>query len=152
MQDALRIYGERLNRHGTVFIMDGDKGGRAAVRSVWSEDVLFFNCSNHLGANMLKISSRDQRLYRKAALSARSREEVDELVKQMSEKAQKKLTIDLKLEEWSLICSGRNYGNHTSNISEGAHAALVDGRKLSMIGDDSQIVNSHNGILCFCVI
>ena len=25
MQDALRIYGDRLDRHGTVFIMDGDK-------------------------------------------------------------------------------------------------------------------------------
>ena len=140
MTDMRNIYGEKLDRKGTVFIMDGDKGGRAAVKSVWSNAVLQFMCTRHLGAVIAKISAADAALYQKAAIQARSRQEVEELVKRMTEKTRQKLPKDLRLEEWSMICSGINYGNHTSNMSEGIHSTMLGARRMNMIGDDCPLI------------
>lgn len=140
MTDMHDIYGDRLDRKGTVFIMDGDKGGRAAVKNVWSSDVLQFMCTRHLGAVIAKISAADAALFQRAAIQARSRAEVEGLVSRMTDKARQKLTVDLRLEEWSLICSGINYGNHTSNMSEGIHSTMLGARKLNMIGDDCPMI------------
>lgn len=110
------------------------------MKTVWSTAVLQFSCTLHLGAAIAKISAADASLYQQAAIKARSRKEVEELVTRMTEKTRKKLTSDLRLEEWSMICCGMNYGNHTSNMSEGIHKTMLQARSLNMIGDDCPLI------------
>lgn len=152
MQAMKNIYGDRLDHNETVFLMDGDKGGRSAINSVWARDggprsVNVFFCSNHLVQTVIKAgNSMDGQLFLNA-VHAKTKKEVDALVEKMSPAVQKKLVHDMKAEEWSLICSGKNFGECTSSIVEGNHATLVAARHLNMIG---KILNVYSkGIVAF---
>jgi len=153
------VYGDKLDNAQTVFVTDGDKGGRKAVGKIW-KNIAPFMCSRHLAQVVRKKRAADAGHFLRA-VHARTRREVHECIDEMIDVNQKKLrgvlrpsdadegampeynVVDLCPENWSLIFSGANRGVATSNWVEGIHGTMLSSRRLNMIACFLDVIHAE---------
>ena len=172
LQFGHSVYGNMLDNAQTIFVADGDKGGRNAVRNIWKHIAPPFMCSRHLAEVVRKKRPGDAALFH-GAVHARTRREVHDFIDKMCVVNQRKLrgvpipsdadegaieavepaaamsrrpeydVLDLRPENFSLIFSEANRGVATSNWVEGIHGTMLSSRCLNMIACFLDVIHAE---------